>query len=79
MSKINHCKFFFHALRTSLMFIIGFLTYELLKTLEYEWNKHHKNMESLHFAKRKTYHFILIFLADLLILYAFVFLFGVHL
>jgi hypothetical protein len=76
--KIQHHRFFFHALRTSLMFIVGFLSYEILKLLEEEWNNLNKNNETVHFAKRKLYHFIIIFLADLIILYLIFLLFKVH-
>ncbi len=78
-SKINHSKFFFHALRSALMFVAGFLTYEILKTLEAEWNETHKNNQAIHFAKRKSYHFLAIFLVDLIILYLIALMFGVHL
>ena len=77
--RIIHHRFFFHALRTALMFIAGFLSYEILKTLEVEWNKTHPHNEIQHFAKRKSYHFIIIFLTDLLILYLIALLFNVHL
>lgn len=78
-NKIHHSKFFFHALRTALMFIAGFLSYEILKTIESEWNKDHPNNEAVHFAKRKSYHFLAIFLIDLFILYIIALLFKVHL
>ena len=78
-NKIHHHKIFFHALRTALLFIAGFLSYEILKQLEIKWNKLHLNNETSHFAKRKSFHFIVIFLADLFILYLSIFLFGVHL
>jgi hypothetical protein len=61
------------------MFISGFLIYEILKTLEAEWNKSHENREVVHFAQRKSYHFIAIFLLDLFILYIVALLFSVHL
>jgi hypothetical protein len=79
VKNINHYIFFVHALRTSLIFIAGFLTYELLKFLENEWNTIHPNNEVLHFSKRKIFHFILIFIIDLLILYLIFFLFKIHL
>ncbi len=78
-NKINHSKFFFHALRTSLMFVAGFLSYEILRIIEDEWNKAHPNNETAHFAQRKSYHFIALFLADLLLLYIIALMFGVHL
>ena len=77
--KIMHHVFFFTALRTALIFISGFLTYELLKMLESKWNKMYPNNEFSHFAQRKIYHFILIFLFDLSILYLIALLFDIHL
>lgn len=79
LNKINHSKFFFHALRSALLVIVGFLTYELLKILESEWNKKHPSYEITHFAQRKTFHFIIIFIADLFILYLIALLFNIHL
>jgi uncharacterized BrkB/YihY/UPF0761 family membrane protein len=78
-NKIIHYRFFFHALRTALLFIAGFLTYELLKALEKQWNKIYLHNETAHFAKRKIYHFIILLLADLFILYLFAILFSVYL
>jgi hypothetical protein len=77
--KPNHLKIFLNALRTGLIFIAGFLTYELLKVLENEWNKNYPNNEISHFARRKMYHFIILFIIDLLLLYSIIFLFNVHL
>ena len=77
--KINHVKFFLHALRTSIIFIAGFLSYELLKALENEWNINYPNNEIIHFSQRKLYHFIIIYIIDLLVLYSIIFLFNVHL
>jgi len=77
--KIDHSKFFFDALRTALIFIAGFLTYEILKSLEAEWNRTHENSEEVHFAKRKSFHFIAIFLIDLIILYVLALMFNIHL
>jgi len=69
LKKSMNYRFFLHALRTALIFIAGFLTYDLLKTLESEWNKMYPNNEFSHFAHRKAYHFIFIFVFDLVILY----------
>lgn len=77
--KIIHHEFFLNALRTALIFISGFLTYELLKVLESKWNRMYPNNELSHFAHRKTYNFIIIFLIDLFILYLIALLFNVHL
>lgn len=61
------------------MFIAGFLSYDILKMMESEWNKDHPNNQTLHFAKKKGYHFIIIFIADLIILYLIFLLTDVHL
>ncbi len=78
-SKINHIKLFFHALRTALLFVAGFLSYEILKKIEIQWNKIAPKNEKVHFMQRKSFHFIALFLADLFLLYLIVLLFGVHL
>ena len=78
-NKFRHHIFFLHALRTALIFIAGFITYELLKILENKWNKMYPNNEFSHFAHRKTYHFVIIFLIDLFLLYLIALLFDVHL
>lgn len=77
--NITHYKFFFSALRTALIFIAGLLTYEFLKKLEIRWNNMYPNNELGHFARRKLYHFITIFLFDLFIVYLILFLFDIHL
>jgi hypothetical protein len=77
--KIQHDRFFLDALRTALVFIATLLTYELLKIMENEWNQTHPNNELVHFTKRKVYHFMIIFVSDLIILYLIALLFGVHL
>jgi hypothetical protein len=77
--KINHSSFFLNSLRTALIFIAGFLTYELLKIVEKRWNKLYPNNEFSHFAHRKKYHFLIIFIIDLLILYSIALLFDIHL
>jgi len=79
VNKIKHFYFFLNALRTALIFVAGFLSYELLKILESDWNKMYPNNEFTHFAHRKMYHFIIIFVIDLFILYLIALLFDVHL
>jgi hypothetical protein len=78
-NKIQHHVFFLIALRTGLIFIAGFLSYELLKMLESEWNKTHPGNELRHIAHRKLYHFTIMFLIDLCIIYSIALLFGIHL
>ena len=77
--KLKHHIFFLNALRTALIFIAGFLSYELLKIAESKWNKMRPNNEISHFARRKALHFFLIFIIDLLILYIIALLFDIHL
>ena len=78
-NKILHHVFFLDALRTALIVIAGFLTYELLKVIESNWNKLYPNNELSHLCHRKACHFIIIFIFDLLILYVVALLFDVHL
>ena len=79
VNKINHHIFFLNALRTSLIFISGFLTYELLKIIESKLNEMYPNNAFSHFAHRKVCHFVVIFVIDLLILYLIALLFDIHL
>ena len=79
MTRIQHHAFFLNALRTALIFIAGFLSYELLKIIETEWNMTHPGHELKHLTHRKFYHFIVIFLIDLFIIYSIELLFNVHL
>jgi len=79
VNKINHLRIFFHALRTALVFTAGFLSYELLKIVESDWNKMYPNDKFTNLAHRKLYHFIIIFIFDLLILYLIALLFDTHL
>ena len=77
--KIRHHEFLLNALRTALIFVAGFITYELLKILEGKWNKMRPNNELTHLARRKMLHFIFIFIIDLIILYLIALLFDIHL
>jgi len=78
-NKIVHHVFFLHALRTSLIVIAGFLTYEILKEIENKWNKLYPNNELSHLCHRKACHFVIILIFDLIILYLFALLFEFHL
>ena len=79
VNKIKHHKFFFNALRTMLIFIASFLTYELLKIIESKLNEMYPNNRFSNYANRKACYFVLIFISDLLILYLIALLFDVHL
>ncbi len=76
--KVNHVRIFTHALRTALLFVAGFLVYEILIRLEKIWNLENPGNELHHFYKRKIYKLLIIFIIDLLILYGIVILFGIH-
>ncbi len=78
MKKINHGRLFSHAFRTALLFISGFLIYEILLNLEKLWNKKNPKNKLIHFYKRKTFKFIFIFIIDLLILYGLAIFFGIY-
>ena len=76
MKQINHKKIFAHSLRTALMFLAGFMIYELLLDLEKEWNKINPEHKTYNLHKRRGIKFILILLVDLIILYALQIFFG---
>jgi hypothetical protein len=75
MAKIDHVRLFLHALRTSLIFVSGFLIYEILVYLEKKWNLANPENKTYNYYKRNLYKLILIFIADLIILYGLVILF----
>lgn len=76
--KLHHGRLFSHAFRTALLFVSGFLIYDILLNLEKIWNKNNPKNQMIHFYKRKTYKFILIFIIDLLILYGLAVFFGIY-
>lgn len=78
MKQINHSKLFLSAFRTALIFISGFLIYEILIGLEKVWNISYPQYKLYNFYKRKTIKFILILFIDLLILYMLFFFTGEH-
>jgi len=78
MIKINHTRLFSHALRTSLLFVAGFLLYEILYNLEKKWNKANPENKTYNSHKRKLYKLILLFIIDLIILYGLVIFFKIH-
>lgn len=80
-TKKIHKRFFLFALRTSLIFMVSFYSYDLLKLFE-EKNVGNGNTDPLfnqeylyHSVKRNTYLFLMMFVFDLLILYVMFFLF----
>jgi hypothetical protein len=77
MKKINHTRLFLHALRSALLFVAGFLIYEILVSLEKLWNKMNPENSLYHFHTRKSIKFIVILIIDLLILYGLFVLFDI--
>ena len=76
MKQINHKKLFVHSLRTALMFLAGFIIYELLLDLEKEWNKINPEHKTHNLHKKRGLKFFLILLIDLIILYSLQIIFG---
>jgi uncharacterized membrane protein YidH (DUF202 family) len=69
-SKIHHKHIFLKALRTALLFISGFIVYELAMELE------DQNQSRLKTIRTKLLKFVIIFTLDILILYALYFATG---
>ena len=74
MKNINHSHIVLNALRTAILFVTGFLAYEILVELEKIWNLKNPNNEMYNFHKRKLYKFFIVFIIDLLLLYFLFFL-----
>ena len=79
MKKINHTKYFLHAMRTAILFIAGFFIYEILLRLEKLWEKINPSHKVYNFYKLKTLKFAIILTIDLIILYGFLLFFGIEL
>jgi hypothetical protein len=79
MKSINHTRMFFNALRTAIIFVSGFLIYEILVGLEKLWNKKNPENALYHFHTRKGIKFLLILMIDLLILYSIFITFDIEL
>ena len=69
MKQINHKKIFANSLRTALIFLAGFIIYELLLEVEREWNKINPEHKNYNLHKKRGLKFFLILLVDLIILY----------
>lgn len=76
--KINHKRMFAHALRTALLFVAGFLIYEILISLEKMWNKANQENKLYYFYEKHIFRLILIFIMDLLILYGIALFLDIH-
>ena len=71
MKRNAYLRIFFQALRTAIIFVSGFIVYELLLDAEKLWNKMHPSHKRYHFYKRKSIKFLIIFIIDLVILFIF--------
>ncbi|MFY7729324.1 MAG: hypothetical protein ACOVRN_07400 [Flavobacterium sp.] len=78
MKTLNHSRIFFNALRTAILFVAGFLLYEILVELEKGWNKLQPDHALMHFHQRKGLKFVVILLIDLALLYFFAIILGIH-
>lgn len=67
----KYVRIFLYAFRTAVIFVSGFLIYELLLEAENEWNKIEPSHKIYHFYKRNSVKFLFIFLIDLTILFIF--------
>jgi hypothetical protein len=67
----KYVRIFLEAFRTAVIFVSGFLIYELLLEAEKEWNKIEPSHKIHHFYKRNSIKFLFIFLIDSTILFIF--------
>ena len=74
-----HTYIFFNALRTAIIFVAGFIIYDILVKLEKEWNKAYPSRRAYHFSKRNTIKFLLILIIDMILLYISYLVFGIAL
>ena len=74
-----HLHIFFHSIRTAIIFVSGFIIYDILIKLEKEWNKEHPSRHAYHFSKRNIIKFLLIFIIDMVLLYILYLVFGIDL
>ena len=72
-------RIFFHSIRTAIIFVAGFIIYDILVRLEKEWNKRNPEKKIYNFHKRHIFKFIFIFLVDLIVLYSFYWFFDTRL
>ena len=67
----KYLRIFLEAFRTALIFVSGFLIYELLLEAEKKWNELEPSHKMHHFYKRNSIKFLFIFLIDLIIVFVF--------
>jgi hypothetical protein len=75
---LAHTHVFLHAVRTAVIFVAGFLIYDILVKIEKEWNKKNPSGRAYHFSKRKIIKFLLILIIDMILLYILYLVFGVN-
>jgi len=75
--KIPHGRLFSHALRTALLFVIGFSIYEILLYLEKKWTFKNPEHTTYFFYQRKFFKLISLFIIDLIIVYSIAIFFGI--
>ena len=73
-----HSHIFLHAFRTAIIFVSGFIIYEILIEIEKEWNKKDPSRRSYNFSKRKIVKFLLVLIIDMILLYMLYFIFKVE-
>jgi hypothetical protein len=73
-SKIHHKHIFLKSFRTALLFISGFIVYEL--AMELEEHKSYQHKSRLKTIRTKLLKFVIIFMLDILILYGLYFATG---
>ena len=61
MKRNAYLRIFFEALRTAIIFVSGFIVYELLLDAEKLWNKLEPSHKRYHFYKRKSIELIYIY------------------
>ena len=76
--KINHKLIFAHALRTAMLFVAGFLIYDILINLEKTWKKEDSENNLYYLYKKHMFRLILTFIMDLLILYGIALFLGIE-
>jgi hypothetical protein len=67
----KYARIFLEAFRTALIFVSGFVIYEILLEAEKKWNELEPSHKMYHFYKRNSVKFLFIFLIDLTILFVF--------
>jgi cytochrome c oxidase assembly factor CtaG len=73
-----HSHIFLHALRTAIIFVAGFIIYEILIELEKEWNKNDHSRRAYNFSKIKSIKFLLVLTIDMILLYILFFIFKIE-